>query len=468
MLGDWAALLQPVRGHLVQPLTHRLVEADAGGFPSFLAVLSVYPDEAAAELHGHLQRTVPAAASLEEKQALAQQQAQTAVALLRLGRTERAWPRFHQDTDPTCRTYLIHRCAALRVDPALLARRLLSDAEQDPSVRQGLLLALGEYGAELRADVVRGPLVERLLREYRDEPDPGMHAATAWLLRQWAMAERLARLEQELPRAGAGRPVTKPRWEVNGQGQTFAVLPAPGAFEIGSPGDEKGKFGQDEDRRRVQLDYPFAVALRLVTVTEFLNSRPDFKQEWKQYSPGPDTPINWVTWYDAARYCNWLSEQEQIPKEQWCYEPNAKEEYAEGMKVKANYQRLRGYRLPREAEWEYACRAGTMTAWAYGSDEALLPNYAWFAGNAGGTMHAVATKKPNGLGLFDMHGNAWEWCQEVYGDKDIEDVNSKTSRVLRGGSFSSGAWFARAACRNGGVPATRIFYVGFRVARTYN
>src|SRR5262249_28080858 len=150
--------------------------------------------EAVAELQAQLQRTVPPTASQEEKQALAQQQAQAAVALLRLGRTEKVWPRFHQDADPTSRTYLIHRCAALRVDPALLARRLLGDEEKDASVRQGLLLALGECGADQRAEVVRGPLVERLLRDYRDEADPGVHAAIAWLLRQWQLAERLARL----------------------------------------------------------------------------------------------------------------------------------------------------------------------------------------------------------------------------------------------------------------------------------
>ena len=111
-----------------------------------------------------------------------------------------------------------------------------------------------------------------------------------------------------------------------------------------------------------------------------------------------------MTWYDAARYCNWLSEQEQIPKEQWCYAPNDKGDYAEGMKVKANYQGLSGYRLPREAEWEFACRAGTVTAWSYGSDAGLQDHYAWYNVNAGGTMHPVGTLKPNGLGLFDVHG----------------------------------------------------------------
>jgi formylglycine-generating enzyme required for sulfatase activity len=472
LLRDWADLLEPVKAHLVPRQVRRLVGADAGNFGAFLAMLRAYPEDATAALHTQLQRAVPPTANREEKQLLAQEQAQAAVALLHLGQTERVWPLFHQGADPTCRTYLIHRCAALGVDPALLASRLLGDEETDPSVRQGLLLALGEYGADQRAEVTRGPLVERPLRDYRDDPDPGVHSAAAWLLRRWEMAERLARIDQELIKASPGRPpgdVTKPRWEVNGQGQTFAVIPAPGQFEIGSPADEKGRF-ENEDRRRVQIDYPFAVALKLVTVAEFKKFRPGFEYP-KQWSPGEDTPINAVSWYDAAAYCNWLSDKEKIPPDQWCYEPNAKGEYAEGMKVKANYQALGGYRLPREAEWEYACRAGTVTAWSHGSDEALLGHYAWYILNSNATMHPVGTLKPNGLGLFDVHGNAWQWCQDVYsekGNKDIRDINNKDSRVLRGGAFYIDAWPARSASRYWNAPAGRSYSSGFRVARTYH
>jgi formylglycine-generating enzyme required for sulfatase activity len=470
-LRDWAELLEPVRGHLVPHQVRRLTEADAGSFAAFLAMLRAYPEGAVVALQRQLERAVPPTAKAEDRQVLARQQAQAAVALLHLGRPEQVWPLFHQGADPTCRTYLIHRCAALGVDPQILARRLFGDEEKDPSVRQGLLLALGEYEADQRAEVARGPLAERLPRAYRDDPDPGVHAAVEWLLRRWGMADRLTPIDRELVQASPGRPlgeIVGPRWYVNGQGQTLAVIPAPGPFQIGSPAEEQGR-GANEGGRRVQLDYPLAVALKLVTVAEFRKSRPDFKQEWKQYSPGEDTPINGVTWCDAAAYCNWLSEREKIPKDQWCYERNAKGEYAEGMKVRTNVQGLSGYRLPREAEWEYACRAGTVTAWAHGSDPDLLGHYAWYVLNANGTMHPAGSLKPNGLGLFDGHGNAWQWCHDAY-DQDNKgnlEVKNNQARVLRGGAFNYVAGLSRSASRGRYEPAYRNYGVGFRVARTY-
>jgi formylglycine-generating enzyme required for sulfatase activity len=250
------------------------------------------------------------------------------------------------------------------------------------------------------------------------------------------------------------------------------VIPAPGAFEVGSPPDETDR-GPDEDRRRVRIDYPFAVGLKLVTAAEFKRFRPGFVQI-KQYSPGEDTPVNGVSWYDAAAYCNWLSEQEKVPKDQWCYEPNARGEYAEGMKVKTNYQGLSGYRLPREAEWEYACRAGTVTAWSHGSDETLLAHYAWYRLNSTATtdlvMHPAGTRKPNGLGLFDAHGNSWQWCQDAYdGQTNNNNVEVKNTqhRVWRGGASHRVAGVARSASREHVWPTLRNYTGGFRVARTY-
>ena len=121
-----------------------------------------------------------------------------------------------------------------------------------------------------------------------------------------------------------------------------------------------------------------------------------------------------LKWYEAAQYCTWLSNQEGIPEEQWCYETNGEGEYGSGMRAKDNFLELTGYRLPTEAEWEFACRAETSTSRFYGVSKTLLPRYAWYFGNGANRTHPVASLKPNDFGCFDMLGNVCKWCSDVY------------------------------------------------------
>jgi formylglycine-generating enzyme required for sulfatase activity len=177
----------------------------------------------------------------------------------------------------------------------------------------------------------------------------------------------------------------------------------------------------------------------------------------------------------AAQYCNWLSEQEGIPPDQWCY-PDHKE-IKDGMKPLPGYLRRTGYRLPTEAEWEYACRAGTLSSRGYGSSDELLPRYAWYIHNAQDRTWPVGQKRPNDLGLFDMHGNLWTWVQDAWavyprGDltedkEDMRPFEDRNARVLRGGSFIVQPLGVRSACRFNGGADSRDYYVGLRVARTY-
>jgi formylglycine-generating enzyme required for sulfatase activity len=228
----------------------------------------------------------------------------------------------------------------------------------------------------------------------------------------------------------------------------------------------------------------FAIAAHEVTAGQFRRFRKDHDYE---YSPSDDHPANLVTWYDAAAYCNWLSDQEGIPETQWCYEPKkgkgmrdwSKDAYGKGMKLKANYLGLEGYRLPSEAEWEAACRAGSLTSRYYGQSEELLSRYAWYAKVAlDRELLPVGSLKPNDLGLFDMLGNVQEWCQErsrqyqpglLWGEdkEDTKDIDSESSRVLRGGSFATQTANVRSAFRDRNVPTSRYINVGFRPARTF-
>jgi formylglycine-generating enzyme required for sulfatase activity len=288
------------------------------------------------------------------------------------------------------------------------------------------------------------------------------------------------RLQQIDNRLKTSKPEGPRRWYVNGQGQTMVLLPQPGEFWMGE--------GQERHRRRINRS--FALAAREVTVAEFLRFRKDH-QYWKEGTQTTDCPVNQVSWYDAAAYCNWLSEQEGIARDQWCYVPRDKGQFDEGMKMAPDYLKRTGYRLPTEAEWEYACRAGAQTSWSHGEAEELLRKYAWYSFNASDRLHPVGGLLPNDWGFCDLHGNAWEWCHDrwkqnlankVIDDvEDIEDIklikdartnnkvmNSEECRVLRGGAFPIDGVGLRCAIRSDNPAGNRYANLGFRPARTYH
>jgi formylglycine-generating enzyme required for sulfatase activity len=190
-----------------------------------------------------------------------------------------------------------------------------------------------------------------------------------------------------------------------------------------------------------------------------------------------DSPQTALTWYEAAHYCDWLSEHERISRDQWCYDPPGGV-YAAGMKAKPKFWELKGYRLPTDAEWEYACRAGTLTSRYYGFSDRLLPQYAWFVANAESRVWPTGTLEPNDLGLFDMFGNAMEWCFDRYADvaqrnQEFEDkpptepVKAEDRRVLRGGGIFARPPTVRSDYPLSNPPDYRGPDMGFRPVRTY-
>jgi len=160
-------------------------------------------------------------------------------------------------------------------------------------------------------------------------------------------------------------------------------------------------------------------------------------------------PVTEVSWLDAVRLCNELSEAEGL---RVCYSGG---EDVDGLDVVCDWD-ADGYRLPTEAEWEYACRAGTSGA-RYGE----LADIAWYRGNSDGRVHEVGGKAPNAWGLYDTIGNVWEWCWDLYDPKVYGPY-----RVFRGGGAYDRQWGCRASSRRKSHPTLRIDDLGFRVARS--
>jgi serine/threonine protein kinase/formylglycine-generating enzyme required for sulfatase activity len=478
LLAEYAADQPEVLAGLV-------IDADADQFSTLFPLLSKHRPEASALLLQELSREMPPPEQAAARDALARQQAQAAVALLRLGRDDPAWRSLRHSSDPSRRTYLIHALGRLGTAPDQILRRL--ETEIDNSVRRALVLSLGEFTADQLPVEERQALVARLLGWYRDDPDSGLHSAVDWLLRRgrqgktprkldWQQGAALERIDREL----RGQPAGKRNWYVSKEGLTLAIVRGPQEFTIGSPEYEPDRTPAAEKSQPKRIPRDFAIGTKEITVAQFRLFLADYPamaprfDSLKKLNSQDDGPMLGVTWFEGAQFCNWLSKREGLPPRQWVYPEINKID--EGMELPADYLQRTGYRLPTEAEWEYACRAGAATSRFYGSSDAMLKEYAWYTKTtADERAWPVGQLKPNDLGLFDMLGNALEWCQGVAapyrpGD-DVEDLRLRVTdidgRVLRGGAFESPATWARCAYRLKMRPTNRFNSLGLRVAKTY-
>jgi len=202
------------------------------------------------------------------------------------------------------------------------------------------------------------------------------------------------------------------------------VLIRPGTFTMGC---EKGQASDEKPAHEVTITKPFYIGKFEVT-----------QEQWKavmgenpSHFAGDKNPVERVSWPDCQTFLRKLAEK--VPGQT--------------------------FRLPTEAEWEYACRAGSVSEYCYGDDDRVLGDYAWYGGNSAGETHPVGQKKPNAWGLYDMHGNVWEWCSDWYGSYKAEEQKDPAGpadaqgRVLRGGSWNYGPVYCRSAGRGGVVPA---------------
>ncbi len=369
---------------------------------------------------------------------------------------EPAWSLLRAAEVPDLRVELIDWLVRSRIGPRAIAGRL--DSEPDPSIRRVLVQVLAELGDAGGAPPSISPaLMARLATMYRDDPDPGVHSGLGYLLGRWGMDRERADLDAEL----ACRPPGDRRWLVSAIGQTLAIVGPIGSSPGGAP-------------RRL------AIATTETTVEQY---RPFDPGHETRAAPGrgatptePDAPVNVVSFHEAARFCNWLSEKEGLPRCEWCYVPG---DTPGTMVLTPHYRSRRGYRLPTLSEWEYAARGGTATDRYFGRSPRSAGDYAWYNRNTDNHPEPVGRKRPNDLGLFDVLGNLLEWCHNPDPPHN-EGCDCRASRGAECGkvrmvSVRGGCYFQA----EGGLTAVgysptldRVYpseafrYVGFRVVRS--
>ena len=234
-----------------------------------------------------------------------------------------------------------------------------------------------------------------------------------------------------------------------GSSMDFVWL-APGVFQMGSPDTEAGRDLDEGPVHEVEISKGFYMGRYEVTQGEWESVMGTTPWSGLDYVRADSShPAVWISWDDVHAFIGRLND-------------------AAGDSL---------YRLPSEAEWEYACRAGTSTRWSFGDDASQLTDYAWYGDNALDVGeeygHGVGLKRPNPWGLYDMHGNVWEWVQDWY-DGDYYDSSPRvdplgprtgSNRVIRGGSFSNFAQYVRSAFRISSSPDRRIVAIGVRLLR---
>jgi serine/threonine protein kinase len=363
-----------------------------------------------------------------------------------------AWAELRFVSDPGARTELLQWLARSEISTDRLAARF--EIEPDISVRRQIIQLMGASkrsgnspGASLAGE-------KRLWQLYRDDRDAGIHSSLAYLFRRWGRNDELARIDHEL--AGSSR--GDRQWFVNSVGLTMAIVPigsapVPTRLAVATTETPMALYAQSDDR------YP---ALRR------------FQCPDKEPPDVPDAPADCVSYFEAARFCNWLSLREGFPPAELCYIPGNSDEK---LVLAPNWKGRHGYRLPSVEEWELAARAGTTTSCYFGDRPDLLEDYAWSYENsprsASRARYAgpVGRHRPNDFGLFDVIGNMSEWCYNPSPPDDEKATGGPLLKfpALKGGSFAFVRESQGVNAARGQLDRTRPAYsgqmAGFRIVR---
>jgi formylglycine-generating enzyme required for sulfatase activity len=399
----------------------------------------------------------------EEGEKQVQQRANAVLALLKLGQASTVWPLFAYQPDPRLQSYLTCRASLVAVPTALLIDRMYT--ESNPDALYTLILLLGRFDPNKAIDPGVLARLERWLWDtYENHRDSGVHAAVHWVLRRWGHGEALDARDLRLAKLGA---TDGCNWYHNALGQLMVVIRHPSEVLMGmEDGEQQTK--RLGPRHFVRPPRPFAIAATETTLRHYRQYRSEELD--LDALARPERPVYEKSLYEAFGFCDWLTRIERrtdeglVPKQ---FDPVKKSQPDIVVNLETSV-----YRLPTELEWEYACRAGSITSRFFGGAYTMLLNEYAIADSTKESM-PVGHVMPNRLGLFDTYGNVSEWTvdafelpQPLYDMSPLRTISRDVPRVVRGGGYSSNRLGLRSALRLEITPYYSHPGNGFRVART--
>ena len=392
------------------------------------------------------------------------------VFLLQTPLRSEVWKTLARSGDIGLRSAVIHLQAEARIDPTVTLKAL--QEENDPWVLSALYQCLGTYPIDLINFNERKTLANLLAGRLQEIRDPECRASLEWLLGRWGVSPNLkapvsANSETQVP--GKQSLEKHNLHEASG----IRMVRIPGGNP--APGTRNPFPGLGAEILEFTGDFWMADSETTRRQFQVYSQKPhplsdDRGPIFSDTPLDPDDPETGVTWHDAARYCNWLSRTAGLPESEWVYAPDtAGGSNSLAMVEKPSFLRLKGFRMPLCLEWRHACGAGNRTAFSFGNRSALLGHYAWFSDNSDNRPWPVYSLKPNGWGLFGMHGNAMEWCHDLPQGERLETgealPSGKGKKGLCGGSFSQGHLQCQTRAINASDPGVIHPEIGFRVVR---